>query len=299
MTPCIADRRRSRMPRAAGSAGALARSGCGAGAGRRRPAGVAQETDATPAPVGQVSVAFRYTGGAQTWTAPAGVTRASFAVFGAQGGAGERPGRKWRVGARRVGRDPRGVYHINVGGRGQDALQGNGTGGFNGGGNGGIAGFQMRASPPWRGRRSVRRALGRLPVGRAPARRRRRRRRRRPVRMTIAPSAATTGPRSGRRRHRWQRRQRVRFGGTGGGEGGQPDRGGIGGGPMSSQPDAHPGQAARGAPGCWRQLGRPVCRWWRWRRLLAVVAAALVGSTRPHPHLRQATEAPAGGRRQR
>ena len=36
----------------------------------------------------QVQCTFEFTGGAQTWTAPAGVSSATFEVYGAQGGGG-------------------------------------------------------------------------------------------------------------------------------------------------------------------------------------------------------------------
>ena len=81
---------------------------------------------AMPTPPAQtVSVSFEHTGAPQTWTAPPGVTRATFAVFGAQGGgAGSVAGGNggWAVADLAV--TPGAVYQINVGGRGGDGTSG-------------------------------------------------------------------------------------------------------------------------------------------------------------------------------
>jgi hypothetical protein len=99
-----------------------------------------------------ISVTFHHTGAVQTWTVPAGVFRASFDVYGAQGGgndifgvpviAGGKGGRaiaKIRV-------TPGEVIYIFVGGKGHDGGTTRGApppehsrGGFNGGGNGGFS----------------------------------------------------------------------------------------------------------------------------------------------------------------
>ena len=101
---------------------------------------------AMPTPPAQtVSVSFEHTGAPETWTAPPGVTRATFAVFGAQGGgAGSVAGGNggWAVADLAV--TPGAVYQINVGGRGGDGTSGysnsgsfgGGAGGFNGGAGG-------------------------------------------------------------------------------------------------------------------------------------------------------------------
>jgi hypothetical protein len=91
---------------------------------------------------------FVYTGAAQTWTAPTGVTRATFDAFGAQGGAGG--GNAFTIpGGAALGGEatatlavtPGVVYQLSVGGAG---TSGTGTaggavgpGGFNGGASGG------------------------------------------------------------------------------------------------------------------------------------------------------------------
>jgi hypothetical protein len=70
---------------------------------------------------------FNYTGTAQTWTVPAGVTSVTLHVYGAQGGG-------LGGGARATfGVSPGQVLQLNVGGRADGS-----TGGFNGGGNGGV-----------------------------------------------------------------------------------------------------------------------------------------------------------------
>jgi Glycine rich protein len=78
---------------------------------------------------------FNYTGAVQTWTVPAGVTSASFDLFGAQGGGrGGPPG----LGGHATATIPVSAgdsIQVNVGGQGQPVF-GSGQGGFNGGGNG-------------------------------------------------------------------------------------------------------------------------------------------------------------------
>ena len=80
---------------------------------------------AMPTPPAQtVSVSFEHTGAPQTWTAPPGVTRATFAVLGAQGGgAGSAVGGYggWAVADLAV--TPGAAYQINAGGRGADGQE--------------------------------------------------------------------------------------------------------------------------------------------------------------------------------
>ena len=82
---------------------------------------------------------FNYTGAAQTWTVPAGVTSASFDLFGAQGGliSTNSPG----LGGHATATIPLTAgdsIQVNVGGRGEGFPSSTtaGAGGFNGGGNG-------------------------------------------------------------------------------------------------------------------------------------------------------------------
>ena len=82
---------------------------------------------------------FNYTGAAQTWTVPAGVTSASFDLFGAQGGlipSTNSPG----LGGHATATIPLTAgdsIQVNVGGRGASFPSSTtGAGGFNGGGNG-------------------------------------------------------------------------------------------------------------------------------------------------------------------
>jgi hypothetical protein len=114
-------------------------------------AGTAQAATTTCTPNGAVqecTVTFEFSGAAETWTVPAGVTSATFDLYGAQGGAGG-GGQFYRPGSGGGGAEatatlsvtPGTTYQINVGGAG-----GNGTairdgavgaGGFNGGAPGG------------------------------------------------------------------------------------------------------------------------------------------------------------------
>jgi Glycine rich protein len=94
-------------------------------------------TLAIVAPASATTETFEYTGSAQTFTVPAGVTQVTFDVFGAQGSDGSpvapspyAPGLGGRATAT-LSVTPGDTFQINVGGQGQY-----GTGGWNGGGNG-------------------------------------------------------------------------------------------------------------------------------------------------------------------
>ena len=82
---------------------------------------------------------FNYTGAAQTWTVPAGVTSASFDLFGAQGGliSTNSPGLGGHATAT-ISLTAGDSIQVNVGGRGEGFPSSTtaGAGGFNGGGNG-------------------------------------------------------------------------------------------------------------------------------------------------------------------
>ncbi len=94
------------------------------------------------------SVSFSYTGGAQEWTVPAGVTQATFTVVGAQGGGGcgtqggtILPGNGGQV-IVTMPVAPGQVFQIRVGGAGAHGSCGasnHAAGGFNGGGLGGAS----------------------------------------------------------------------------------------------------------------------------------------------------------------
>src|SRR6266508_922927 len=85
---------------------------------------------------------FACTGGAQTWTVPAGVTQAYFEAYGAQGGAGagttSSPGGKGGGATATIAVTPGESIQVDVGCAGKN---GSGTtgggGGFGGGGAGG------------------------------------------------------------------------------------------------------------------------------------------------------------------
>jgi hypothetical protein len=101
----------------------------------------------TPA-AASTTVSFAYTGSAQTWTVPAGITEATFTVYGAQGAQQAFPGANGGLAHAVLPVTPGSSVQINVGGQGQFyggegcvLLVGDvnyGAGGFNGGGNGGV-----------------------------------------------------------------------------------------------------------------------------------------------------------------
>ena len=89
----------------------------------------------------EVVCTFTYTGAAQSWTVPEGVTQATFDVFGAQGGSDER-GQAGGLGGKAsatIAVTPGDTLQINVGGAGSPGVAGGagGAGGFNGGAAGG------------------------------------------------------------------------------------------------------------------------------------------------------------------
>jgi len=90
----------------------------------------------------QVTCTFDYTGAPETWTVPAGVTEATFDLYGAQGGggffaSGGRGGAAMATSAVTPGQ----IFQINVGGQGgamvSDPTSPGRPGGFGGGGTGG------------------------------------------------------------------------------------------------------------------------------------------------------------------
>src|SRR5436309_2262682 len=86
-------------------------------------------------PAAATTETFVYTGAAQTWTVPAGVSEATVDLYGAQGGGGPAlfpPGLGGRATAT-IGVTPGGSIQVNVGGQGSPIGSG-GSGGFNGGG---------------------------------------------------------------------------------------------------------------------------------------------------------------------
>jgi hypothetical protein len=91
----------------------------------------------------QVVCTITYTGAAQSWTVPEGVTQATFDVYGAQGGSsssslGVRAGGLGGKASATIGVTPGDTLQVNVGGRGGDgAGSAGGDGGFNDGGDGG------------------------------------------------------------------------------------------------------------------------------------------------------------------
>jgi len=82
---------------------------------------------------------FTYTGNAQYWTVPDGVSQATFDVYGAQGGsAGGAVGGRGGEASATIAVTPGETLQVNVGGRGGAGLGGTGAaGGFNGGAGGG------------------------------------------------------------------------------------------------------------------------------------------------------------------
>ncbi len=104
-----------------------------------------------PAARATTRVTFHYTGAARAWIVPAGVTRASFEVYGAQGGGEDVLGLPIIKGGKgghtsaKIDVTPGEVIYIFVGGKGHDGGTFLGLpsrhhfrGGFNGGGNGGF-----------------------------------------------------------------------------------------------------------------------------------------------------------------
>lgn len=91
-----------------------------------------------PAPVvsaGEATVTCAFTGDAQTWTVPAGVTSATFDVQGAQGGnSASNGGLGGRAVVTAMAVTPGAVLNVFVGGAGPNATSGGAPGGFNGGG---------------------------------------------------------------------------------------------------------------------------------------------------------------------
>jgi hypothetical protein len=90
----------------------------------------------------QVVCTFNFTGNAQHWTVPEGVTQATFDVYGAQGGnePSSRVGGRGGKASATIAVTPGERLQVNVGGRGSDGVAGNsagGAGGFNGGAAGG------------------------------------------------------------------------------------------------------------------------------------------------------------------
>src|SRR5262249_49032452 len=81
---------------------------------------------------GGTTCTFPYTGAAETWTVPNGVTQATFDVFGAQGSGspGFSPGGNGGEATATIDVSPGQGFTIMVGGQGDG-----GSGGFNGGGN--------------------------------------------------------------------------------------------------------------------------------------------------------------------
>jgi Glycine rich protein/RTX calcium-binding nonapeptide repeat (4 copies) len=114
---------------------------------------------ALAAPASAATETFNFTGGAQTWTVPAGVAEATFDVYGAQGGGDPDniaffPGLGGRATAT-IAVTPGASIQVNVGGQGR--LPGGGLhgGGFNGGG-GGVPAGSGGASPGGGGASDIR-----------------------------------------------------------------------------------------------------------------------------------------------
>jgi hypothetical protein len=97
-------------------------------------------TLALAAPASATTETFNFTGAAQTWTVPAGVTSATFDLYGAQGGGvldvpAFAPGLGGRATAT-IAVNPGDTIQVNVGGQGLEP-----AGGFNGGGVGATGAF--------------------------------------------------------------------------------------------------------------------------------------------------------------
>src|SRR4029450_13478363 len=88
------------------------------------PAARAADGDCQPS-VSQVVCTFSYTGAAQSWTVPAGVTQATFVVVGAQGGDdpdGSSGGLGGKASATNVAVTPGETLQVNVGGEGGNGV---------------------------------------------------------------------------------------------------------------------------------------------------------------------------------
>ena len=96
------------------------------------PSGIAHADRTCVSSGSDVECTFSYTGAAQTWTVPDGVTQATFDVYGAQGGNVDRSGGRGGKASATIAVTPGETLQVNVGGAG-------GAGGFNGGAAGGSA----------------------------------------------------------------------------------------------------------------------------------------------------------------
>ena len=82
---------------------------------------VGLSTLAFAASAAATTATFNHTGAAQTWTVPAGITSATFDLYGAQGGGGDEPGRDPGLGGRAtatIAVTPGASIQVNVGGQG-------------------------------------------------------------------------------------------------------------------------------------------------------------------------------------
>ena len=100
---------------------------------------------ALAAPASAATETFNFTGAAQTWTVPAGVTEVTFDLYGAQGGGDTGGVFAAGLGGRATTTifvTPGESIQVNVGGRGEVSSTGStgGAGGFNGGGDGAAGG---------------------------------------------------------------------------------------------------------------------------------------------------------------
>jgi hypothetical protein len=105
------------------------------------PAARAADGDCQPSG-SEVVCTFNYTGNAQSWTVPEGITQATFDVFGAQGGNEPlgKPGGGGGKAHATIDVTPGDTLQVNVGGAGTGgADDAGGAGGFNGGAPGGTA----------------------------------------------------------------------------------------------------------------------------------------------------------------
>src|SRR5215208_4152102 len=90
----------------------------------------------------EVVCTFNYTGAAQSWTVPEGITQATFDVFGTQGGREPlgKPGGGGGLAHATIDVTPGDTLQVNVGGAGTGgADDAGGAGGYNGGAPGGTA----------------------------------------------------------------------------------------------------------------------------------------------------------------